>query len=315
MGDKLPVICLMGTTATGKTDIAVALARTGRYEIISVDSAMVYRGMDIGTAKPDAATLAVAPHHLVDIRDPLETYSVAAFRTDALKLIQQIHARGRIPLLVGGTMLYFRALLQGIAELPQADAGIRAEIEADARKHGWEALHAELAGVDPEAARRIHPNDPQRLQRALEVYRITGTPMTQLQQSQTRSPLPFKAWKFALVPEDRSWLHQRIAQRFQHMLERGFVEEVRGFFHQENMHPALPSMRSVGYRQVWQYLAGELTYEEMVERGIIATRQLAKRQITWMRSEDDLVVFDPRTLRQEEIISTLESATKRMNVL
>lgn len=300
----------MGTTATGKTDIAISLLENSPCEIISVDSAMIYRGMDIGTAKPDQKLLARAPHHLIDIREPTETYSAAAFRADALKLIKEIHRRGRIPLLVGGTMLYFRALLKGLAELPQADAAVRAEIEAEAQKKGWDGLHAELAVVDPEAARKIHPNDPQRLQRALEVFRLTGEPLSKLQQKTSDQALPFKTYQYALMPEDRSWLHRRIEQRFQLMLERGFIDEVRTLYNREEMRPDLPSMRSVGYRQLWQYLADELSYSEMLEKGIIATRQLAKRQMTWLRSEAGLTIFDPQKQAQEKIISVVESITK-----
>jgi len=300
----------MGTTATGKTDIAISLLENSPCEIISVDSAMIYRGMDIGTAKPDQKLLARAPHHLIDIREPTETYSAAAFRADALKLIKEIHRRGRIPLLVGGTMLYFRALLKGLAELPQADAAVRAEIEAEAQKKGWDGLHAELAVVDPEAARKIHPNDPQRLQRALEVFRLTGEPLSKLQQKTSDQALPFKTYQYALMPEDRSWLHRRIEQRFQLMLERGFIDEVRTLYNCEEMRPDLPSMRSVGYRQLWQYLADELSYSEMLEKGIIATRQLAKRQMTWLRSEAGLTIFDPQKQAQEKIISVVESITK-----
>ena len=300
----------MGTTATGKTDIAVSLAKNKRYEIISVDSAMVYRGMNIGTAKPDAKTLSIAPHHLIDICDPTKPYSVASFRSDTLQLIKEIHSRERIPLLVGGTMLYFRALFIGLAELPEADPAIRAEIEAEAEKKGWDVLHAELAVIDPEAAKKIHPNDPQRLQRALEVYRITGEPLTKLQTKHAQQTQPFNAYKFALIPENRSWLHERIAQRFHSMLDQGFVEEVNKLYKHEAMHPGLPSMRSVGYRQLWQYLAGELNYSEMVERGIIATRQLAKRQLTWMRSDTELTTFDPQKQSRDEIVSALELITK-----
>ena len=310
-----PIVCLMGTTATGKTDIAVSLVKNNPYEIISVDSAMVYRGMNIGTAKPDVKTLAIAPHHLIDICDPTESYSVASFRLDAIRLIKEIHEREHIPLLVGGTMLYFHALLNGLAELPKADPTIRAEIEAEAAKKGWEAMHAELAVIDPEAAKKIHPNDPQRLQRALEVYRITGEPLTKLQTKHAQQTQPFNASKFALIPENRSWLHERITQRFHSMLEQGFVEEVSRFYKHEAMHPGLPSMRSVGYRQAWQYLEGELNYSEMVGKGIIATRQLAKRQLTWMRSDKELTIIDPQKLSRDEIVSALELITKSIDVL
>ena len=296
-----PAVCLMGPTASGKTDLAVALVETLPMDIISVDSVMVYRGMDIGSAKPDAGTLARAPHRLIDICDPAEPYSAARFRDDALREMADITAQGRIPLLVGGTMLYFRALLNGLSTLPSADADIRTRLEAEAEADGWASLHRRLAEVDPEAAARIHPNDPQRLQRALEVYELTGTPLSELQQSQQADqPLPYRIIKLAVAPADRTILHERIAQRYELMLQNGLVDEVESLRQRGDLHQDMPALRAVGYRQVWEYLSGSLNYTEMVERGIIATRQLAKRQFTWLRSEPDLTLLDSlaRGLRQ-----------------
>ena len=297
-----PAIFLMGPTASGKTDLALALADALPCELISVDSALIYRGMDIGTAKPDKATLARYPHRLVDIRDPAESYSAAEFRADALAAMAEITARGRIPLLVGGTMLYYKALLEGLADMPGADPAVRAELEAWAAVEGWEALHRELARVDPESAARIHPNDPQRLVRALEVYRLSGLSMTAHRQRQLaqngglQAPgvgqLPYTVAQFAIAPEQRQVLHERIARRFHLMLEQGFVEEVEALRLREDLHAGLPSIRAVGYRQVWDYLDGRLSREEMAERGIIATRQLAKRQFTWLRGWESLYWLD-----------------------
>ena len=288
-----PAVCLMGPTASGKTDLAVALVETLPMDIISVDSVMVYRGMDIGSAKPDAGTLARAPHRLIDICDPAEPYSAARFRDDALREMADITAQGRIPLLVGGTMLYFRALLNGLSTLPSADADIRTRLEAEAEADGWASLHRRLAEVDPAAAARIHPNDPQRLQRALEVYELTGTPLSELQQSQQADqPLPYRIIKLAVAPADRTILHERIAQRYELMLQNGLVDEVEALRQRGDLHQDMPALRAVGYRQVWEYLGGSLNYTEMVERGIIATRQLAKRQFTWLRSEPDLTLLD-----------------------
>lgn len=288
-----PAVCLMGPTASGKTDLAVALVETLPMDIISVDSVMVYRGMDIGSAKPDAGTLARAPHRLIDICDPAEPYSAARFRDDALREMADITAQGRIPLLVGGTMLYFRALLNGLSTLPSADADIRTRLEAEAEADGWASLHRRLAEVDPEAAARIHPNDPQRLQRALEVYELTGTPLSELQQSQQADqPLPYRIIKLAVAPADRTILHERIAQRYELMLQSGLVDEVEALRQRGDLHQDMPALRAVGYRQVWEYLGGSLNYTEMVERGIIATRQLAKRQFTWLRSEPELTQLD-----------------------
>lgn len=288
---KPAAICLMGPTASGKTDLAVALRQHLPVEIISVDSALVYRQMDIGTAKPDAETLRLAPHRLIDIIDPAEAYSAARFRDDALREMAAIRQAGGIPLLVGGTMLYYRALLQGLSSLPEADPAVRQRIEAEAALEGWEALHRRLAAVDPEAAARIHPNDPQRLSRALEVYEITGRSLTELWREQQEQRPGSRFIKLAVAPPERSSLHERIARRFAQMLEQGLVEEVEALYRRADLHADLPSMRCVGYRQVWQYLAGELSYAQMSEKGVVATRQLAKRQLTWLRSEQALHWF------------------------
>jgi len=280
----------MGPTASGKTAVAMDFAQQGAFEIISVDSAMVYRGMDIGTGKPSREELAKAPHRLIDIRDPSEPYSAADFRLDAIREIESVLANGKIPLLVGGTMLYFRALQQGLASLPAADPEIRAELAEEAKNAGWPALHKKLAVVDPEAALRIHPNDQQRIQRALEVYQQTGQPMTALLVDE--KPADFNFINIAIIPSDRAVLHERIAKRFHQMLALGLVDEVKAMFERDDLSPDLPSIRAVGYRQVWAHLAGEIDYDEMVERGIIATRQLAKRQHTWLRGWEGLHAFD-----------------------
>ena len=288
-----PAVCLMGPTAAGKTDLAVTLVEQLPMDIISVDSVMVYRGMDIGSAKPDSATLARAPHRLIDIRDPAEAYSAAQFREDALCEMAEISGEGRIPLLVGGTMLYFRALLSGLSSLPSADAEIRTRLEAEAAVEGWASLHRRLAEVDAAAAARIHPNDPQRIQRALEVYELTGVPLSELQQQQqVVQPLPYRIIKLAVAPAERSILHKRIAQRFEQMLREGLLEEVESLRQRGDLHLDLPALRAVGYRQVWEFLDGDIGYTEMVERGVIATRQLAKRQFTWLRSEPALTLLD-----------------------
>jgi tRNA dimethylallyltransferase len=280
---SLPVVLLMGPTASGKTDLAVALTERLPMDIVSVDSAMVYRGMDIGTAKPDAEILARAPHRLIDILDPSESYSAAQFRADALREIRAIHAAGRVPLLVGGTMLYFRALQQGLAELPSADPATRARIEAQAATRGWDALHARLHEVDPVAAARIHPNDPQRLQRALEVYELTGVPLSEFLARGAEQAFPYRAVELVVMPADREMLRRRIAERFQTMLRAGFLEEVERLYRRGDLSPEMPSIRCVGYRQAWAYLAGEFDADTMVERAVSATRQLAKRQLTWLR--------------------------------
>jgi len=256
-------------------------------EIISVDSALVYRGMTIGTAKPDAGTLRAAPHRLIDIRDPAETYSAAEFRKDALREMEDICRRGNTPLLVGGTMLYFRALEQGLSELPAADAGVREQLEAEAQDKGWAAMHERLAGIDPASAARIHPNDPQRIQRALEVYELTGSSLSELCAAGRNAPPGYRILKIVLAAEDRALLHERIRERFDHMLEQGFLDEVRALHRRGDLNPDLPSMRAVGYRQAWDYLEGKLSADEWVERAVIATRQYAKRQMTWLRSEPD----------------------------
>ena len=290
---ELPVILLMGPTAAGKTDIAVELAEHNGFEIISVDSALVYRGLDIGTAKPDADTLARVPHFLIDIRDPAESYSVAEFVRDADQLITEIHQRGHIPLLCGGTMLYFRALTVGLSELPSADDKIRQELTAEAEAVGWESMHAQLRQVDPDAAARIHPNDPQRIQRALEVYRVTGISMTNWQQQNPPKGLAYPYRHLVIAPQDRSLLHHRIEQRFDQMLQRGFVDEVRQLRARNDLSLEKPAMRAVGYRQVWRYLDGEYSLEEARLRGIYATRQLAKRQYTWLRGMKHGKWYDP----------------------
>ncbi|EGT3621370.1 tRNA delta(2)-isopentenylpyrophosphate transferase [Morganella morganii] len=279
---KPAALFLMGPTASGKTALAIELCQRLPVEIISVDSALIYRGMDIGTAKPDAAELALAPHRLIDILDPSVAYSAADFRRDALAAMTDITAQGKIPLLVGGTMMYFKALLEGLSPLPSADPEIRAQIEARAAQDGWQVLHDELSRIDPVAGARIHPNDPQRLSRALEVYYISGKTMTELTETAGEN-LPFNAYQFAIAPADRKILHQRIEMRFQMMLNAGFEDEVRALYQRGDLHPDLPSIRCVGYRQMWSYLAGEISYDDMVYRGICATRQLAKRQLTWLR--------------------------------
>jgi tRNA dimethylallyltransferase len=310
VSQSAPVIMVMGPTASGKTELAVELAQRLPCDIVSVDSALVYRYMDIGTAKPAPEVLKTAPHRLIDILDPTESYSAARFAEDALREIEQIVAAGRIPLLVGGTMLYFRALQKGLSWLPAADSEIRRRLSAEAGERGWESLHERLTEVDPESAARIHPNDPQRIQRALEVFELTGRTMTELHAEGVANKFPYRAVKLALAPKDRGLLHERIKLRFERMLELGFVDEVRGLRARGDLNPDLPSMRAVGYRQVWDYLAGNQAYAEMVQMGIVATRQLAKRQLTWLRAEPDTLWFDPadgktvdRILKALKIIS------------
>jgi len=274
----------MGPTASGKTALAIELVERGPFEIISVDSGMVYRGMDLGTAKPDAATLARAPHRLIDIRDPADAYSAAEFRADALREMDAITAAGKIPLLVGGTMLYFKVLLEGLAAMPEADPELRARLEAEATEKGWPALHARLADVDPVSAARLKPNDSQRLQRALEVWELTGKPLSQWHAEQAPpEPPPYQLTQLAIAPPDRAVLHQRIEQRFDLMLEQGVIEEVARLRTRPDLHADLPSMRAVGYAQIWAYLEGAYDAAEMRLRSIYATRQLAKRQFTWLR--------------------------------
>jgi tRNA dimethylallyltransferase len=286
-------IFLMGPTASGKTALACELSERFGLELISVDSALVYRGMDIGTAKPDAATLARCPHALIDIRDPAQPYSAADFCADALPVMQQISQRGRVPLLVGGTGLYFRALQQGLSDLPEADPALRARLGAEAAVHGWPVMHARLAQRDPVAALRIGPNDAQRLQRALEVIELTGRPLSEMQRGGASAPFPWRVLKLALLPADRRTLHQRIAQRFDAMLEAGFLDEVAALRARGDLHAELPAIRAVGYRQAWEHLQGRSDAAEFRDRAIFATRQLAKRQITWLRSDYGTRLFDP----------------------
>ncbi len=294
--DQRPVaICVMGPTAAGKTDLAIALHKQLGCELISVDSALVFRGMDIGTAKPSAAELQVAPHRLIDIIEPTEAYSAARFRKEALAEMDKISIAGSIPLLVGGTMLYFRALENGLADLPESDPKIRAQLDAQAAELGWAAMHQRLSEVDPASALRIHPNDPQRIQRALEVYQISGQTMTELHAAAQDQQLPYRLIKLTVAPEDRSVLHQRIEMRFKQMLENGFIDEVKALRARGDLSLNMPSMRAVGYRQVWEYLDGQYDYEEMVFKGVVATRQFAKRQFTWLRADKEAVWFESET--------------------
>ena len=284
-----PAIFLLGPTASGKSDLAMKLTSHLPVELISVDSALVYRDMNIGTAKPDAEILRQYPHHLVDIRNPDEVYSAADFRSEVLTLMSAISERGNIPLLVGGTMLYFKVLIEGIASMPAADSAIREKIVREAETGGWQKVHQRLAEVDPESAARIHPNDPQRLQRALEIWELTGESMTQLhKKQQDLVSLPFSVCQLAIIPSDRADLHRIIAARFEQMIKDGFIEEVEHLREKYDLNAELPSIKSVGYRQVWQYLEGEVDRKAMQERAIIATRQLAKRQFTWLRGWSNL---------------------------
>ncbi|AET88270.1 tRNA delta(2)-isopentenylpyrophosphate transferase [Burkholderia sp. YI23] len=290
----LPVACLLGPTASGKTAAALAFAARHPVEIVSVDSALVYREMDIGTAKPSAEERAAAPHHLIDIIDPADSYSAAQFRADALRLVGEIVARGNVPLLVGGTMLYYKALTQGLNDLPSADADVRAALDADAARDGWPALHARLAEVDPQTAARLAPNDSQRIQRALEVFMLSGKPMSALLAApriQDRET-PYRFVPVALEPSDRAVLHKRIEARFDAMLAHGFIDEVRALRARGDLDLSMPSMRCVGYRQAWEYLDGACGYDEMRDKGIFATRQLCKRQLTWLRAMPERVVVD-----------------------
>ncbi len=294
--EQLPVITIMGPTASGKTDLAMKLSEKINGELISVDSALIYKDMDIGTAKPTAQELEKHPHKLISFLDPKETYSAADFRRDALFEIEQAYCNGKTPILVGGTMMYFKSLIEGISQLPEADPAIRMEIEAEAKEKGWDFLHKQLAEVDPVAAERIHPNDPQRINRALEVYRVSGKTMTELQKKEKES-FPYPVKQFAFQCEDKSLLHQRIEKRFHLMLEQGFEQEVQSLYNRGDLHLDLPSMRSVGYRQMWEYLEGKLDWEEMIFRGVVATRQLAKRQLTWLKNWKDMT---PLVIGQEK---------------
>lgn len=305
-----PALCLMGPTAAGKTALAMALVARGVGEIISVDSGMIYRGMNIGTAKPTADELRQAPHRLIDLMDPAQAYSAADFRRDALSAMHDITAAGRVPILVGGTMMYFKILRDGLATLPEADPDIRATLDAEAARDGWPALHTRLQQVDPTAAARIPPHDSQRLQRALEVWMLTGKTLTQWHAEQAPAEaLPWQVHWLAIAPPDRALLHQRIALRFDQMLAAGLIEEVQALRARGDLHLGLPSMRSVGYRQVWQYLDGEFDRAELRERGLAATRQLAKRQLTWLRSFPDVTWLDPSEPLLVDRVMTLLSAS------
>ncbi|MGF1723001.1 tRNA (adenosine(37)-N6)-dimethylallyltransferase MiaA [Vibrio kyushuensis] len=306
MTNKLPLaLFLMGPTASGKTDLAIRLRQKFPVEIISVDSALIYKDMDIGTAKPDERELALAPHRLIDILDPSEAYSAADFRRDALSEMNRIVADGKIPLLVGGTMLYYKALLEGLSPLPAANPEIRKQIESEALSEGWQSLHDQLREIDPVSATRIHPNDPQRLSRALEVYRISGKTLTELTEIKGES-LPFRVKQFAIAPKERAELHRRIELRFNNMMEAGFEDEMKALYARKDLHPELPSIRCVGYRQMWDYLDGNCSKDEAIFRGVCATRQLAKRQITWLRSWDDLTWLDSENV--EHALETLSNA-------
>lgn len=280
-----PVVFLMGPTASGKTDLAVRLCQKLPFDIVSVDSAMVYRGMDIGTAKPGPELRKLAPHRLIDICDAAEVYSAGRFRDDARSAIDEITAAGRVPLLVGGTGLYFRSLEHGISELPGADPGIREKLDREAAVAGWDSLHARLRTIDPASAQRIHPNDPQRIQRALEVYEITGKSLTEVFAAGRQTGISRRLVKIIVSPEQRDEIHNRVKKRFHSMIELGFIDEVRKFYERDDLSPSLPSMRMVGYRQIWRFLDGILSFQEMQDHAIIASRQLAKRQLTWLRSE------------------------------
>lgn len=302
-----PAVFLMGPTAAGKTALACALHERFAVELVSVDSAQVYRGLDIGAAKPDAATLARHPHALLDLRDPAEPYSAADFRADAWQAMREITARGHVPLLVGGTGLYFRALQRGLSALPGADADIRARLAAEAASIGWPALHARLAQRDPAAAARIGPQDAQRIQRALEVIELTGQPLSRLQRGGSGEPFPWRVLKIALLPADRAALHERIARRLDAMLAAGFLDEVRALRARGDLNPELPALRAVGYRQAWEHLAGMTDRATFRERAIFATRQLAKRQITWLRGELDARVIAPdRPAAQTQLVRALQ---------
>ena len=301
-------VVIAGPTASGKTDLAVELVNTGRFEIISVDSALVYKGMDIGTAKPDSQTLAVAPHRLIDICEPQQAYSAAAFVHDALKAMKDITAQGKIPLLVGGTMLYLRALQYGLSDLPESSPLIRQQLQQQLDQYGSEKLHQRLQQVDPLISQRIHRNDPQRIIRALEVFELTGQRLSELQARDGQQVLDYQLYKFALAPQQRTVLHERIALRFEQMLKQGFEQEVVRLMQLPDMHADLPSMRSVGYRQMLMYLNGEYDKTEMQQRGVIATRQLAKRQFTWLRADSQYQWLD--SLAKNNAVKLLQSIEK-----
>lgn len=308
-GDKNnlpPAIFIIGPTASGKTDLAVELVKNFPVELISVDSALIYKDMNIGTAKPDKETLAKAPHRLIDFLDPADAYSAADFRRDALREMEEITNNGNIPVLVGGTMLYYRALEHDLAKLPSADPEVRKKLDAKAKQLGWKAMHERLAEIDPESAKRIHPNDPQRIQRALEVYEITGSSMTYHHQKAKHNTLPYRLLKIALIPEDREWLRERAALRFELMIESGFLDEVQQLIDRKDLNPDKPSIRCVGYRQAWDHLKGNIDFKEMKNRAIVATRQLAKRQLTWLRSEKGVSRYDAQHYDLSSIIGEIK---------
>lgn len=304
-----PAIFIIGPTASGKTGLAIKLIKEFPIEIISVDSALVYKDMDIGTAKPTSEELKEAPHRLISFIDPVNAYSAADFRRDALREMAEITAKGKIPVLVGGTMLYYRALENGLAILPEADPIIRKKLTDQAEEIGWDGMHQQLMKVDPASADRLHPNDKQRIQRALEVFELTGKSLTEHQvahQKNKENALPYRLFKIALIPEEREWIRELADIRFKQMLEDGFMDEMKKLYSREDLHADLPSIRCVGYRQAWQYLEGKLSYEEMIERAIIATRQLAKRQMTWMRSEKNISSYGAKTYDLIEIIADVK---------
>ncbi|MGZ5031414.1 MAG: tRNA (adenosine(37)-N6)-dimethylallyltransferase MiaA [Methylobacter sp.] len=307
---KPRAIFLMGPTASGKTTLSVQLAQALNGEIISVDSALVFKGMDIGTAKPTKEERGNIPHHLIDILDPAESFSTGQFRKQALNIMDDITRRGKIPILVGGTMLYFNVLNSGLAVLPEADADIRVKLDQDLEKLGKEALHQRLAKVDPESAARIHPNDPQRIQRALEVYEISGKPLTFFFTEAQAQDIPYQRIKLIIAPQDRAILHDIIARRFKQMLEQGFIDEVVALYQRGNLTEKMPSVRAVGYRQAWSYLQGEYDLETMIEKAIVATRQLAKRQFTWLRREVDAISF--QTGQKDLLTKVLETVNNKL---
>ena len=307
-----PLLCLAGPTASGKSALARAISERWPIEIINVDSATIYRGMDIGTAKPDATERAQVHHHLLDILDPAERYSAAAFRQDALRCVGEIRARGRIPLLTGGTMLYFKALREGLNDLPSADSAVRKQLEVRAETVGWPAMHQELAKIDPATADRLAPNDSQRIQRALEIWMITGKPMSELLGHSNAADPPVPTMTLSLEPSDRAVLHQRIEDRFDQMLELGLVDEVNKLMERQDLHPGLPSIRCVGYRQIWLMLTGECSLPQAREQAIFATRQLAKRQITWLRSLPEREAFD--SLSSESTRQIIDRVAKYMKI-
>ncbi|MGZ4990350.1 MAG: tRNA (adenosine(37)-N6)-dimethylallyltransferase MiaA [Methylobacter sp.] len=307
---KPHAIFLMGPTASGKTALSVQLAQALNGEIISVDSALVFKGMDIGTAKPTKEERGNIPHHLIDILDPAESFSTGQFRKQALNIMDDITRRGKIPILVGGTMLYFNVLNSGLAVLPEADADIRVKLDQDLEKLGKEALHQRLAKVDPESAVRIHPNDPQRIQRALEVYEISGKPLTSFFTEAQAQDIPYQRIKLIIAPQDRAMLHDIIARRFKQMLEQGFIDEVVALYRRGDLTEKMPSVRAVGYRQAWSYLQGEYDLETMIEKAIVATRQLAKRQFTWLRREVDATSF--QTGQKDLLTKVLETVNNKL---